>query len=291
MYNFSDASPQWMSETFYIMLVLIGSFFLLNVILAVIMDAFEDVASQEGEKIKKDKADLKELKKTYGFEVSESEKESDSENLNESSCEHECSHEGSDNGETEGHHHHHMIPERALKNPVFKIMYQICTKNSFNIFITGCIILNTVLLAMDKYPIKPSESHFQHIVNNVLSWIFFGEMVIKLLGLGLKDYSSDSFNLFDCAVVMISLIENLIEWVGIDFGGGGAISALRAIRLLRVFKLARSWTSFRELLKKIVITLKDITNISVLLLLFMFIFSLVGSEMYAYKVMYNNADL
>ena len=39
------------------------------------------------------------------------------------------------------------------------------------------------------------------------------------------------------------------------------------------------------------VTLKDITNISVLLLLFMFIFSLVGSEMYAYKIMYNNSDL
>jgi hypothetical protein len=90
---------------------------------------------------------------------------------------------------------------------------------------------------------------------------------------------------------MISLIENIIVWAGIDFGGGGAISALRAIRLLRVFKLARSWTSFRELLQKIIITLKDITNISVLLLIFMFIFSLVGSEMYAYKIMYNNTDM
>ena len=45
----------------------------------------------------------------------------------------------------------------------------------------------------------------------------------------------------------------------IDGGlGGGAISSLRAVRLLRVFKLARSWTSFRELLQKMIITLKDI---------------------------------
>ena len=128
-------------------------------------------------------------------------------------------------------------------------------------------------------------------MNVSLSWIFFGEMIIKLIGLGLKDYAADSFNLFDCAVVMISLVETIIDWAGIDFGGGGAISALRAIRLLRVFKLARSWTSFRELLQKMVITLKDITNISVLLILFMFIFSLVGSEMYAYKIMYNNIDM
>ena len=43
-------------------------------------------------------------------------------------------------------------------------------------------------------------------------------------------------------------------------------------------------------MEKIVITLKDITNISVLMLLFMFIFTLVGSEMYAYKVRLNNED-
>lgn len=128
-------------------------------------------------------------------------------------------------------------------------------------------------------------------MNAILSWIFFAEMVIKLIGLGFREYANDSFNLFDCSVVMISLIENIIDWIGIDFGGGGAISALRAIRLLRVFKLARSWTSFRELLQKIIITIKDITNISVLMLLFMLIFSLVGSEMYGFKVMYNDEDL
>ena len=144
---------------------------------------------------------------------------------------------------------------------------------------------------MDKYPIEKSESEFQQAVNNILSWIFFAEMVIKLIGLGFREYANDSFNLFDCSVVMISLVENIIDWIGVDFGGGGAISALRAIRLLRVFKLARSWTSFRELLQKIIITIKDIVNISGLMVLFMLIFSLVGSEMYGFKVMYNDEDL
>jgi|TARA_B110000305_G_scaffold241048_1_gene313599 hypothetical protein len=74
-------------------------------------------------------------------------------------------------------------------------------------------------------------------------------------------------------------------------GSGGAISALRAIRLLRVFKLARSWTSFRELLQKMIITLKDIRNFSVLMLIFMFIFTLLGMEMYAYRVLYVDDDL
>jgi voltage-dependent calcium channel L type alpha-1D len=90
--------------------------------------------------------------------------------------------------------------------------------------------------------------------------------------------------------VVISIIDMIIGMIGANFGGGGAISALRAVRLLRVFKLARSWTSFRELLAKMIITLKDIRNFSVLMLLFMFIYTLLGMELYAYRVIYNNED-
>jgi len=60
--------------------------------------------------------------------------------------------------------------------------------------------------------------------------------------------------------------------------------------LLRVFKLARSWTSFRDLLAKMVMTIKDIGNFSILMILFMFIFTLLGMEIYAYRVLFNNDD-
>ena len=41
IYNLSDASQAWMAILFFCLLVVVGSFFLLNVILAVIMDAFD----------------------------------------------------------------------------------------------------------------------------------------------------------------------------------------------------------------------------------------------------------
>lgn len=114
-------------------------------------------------------------------------------------------------------------------------------------------------------------------------------MVIKLLGLGFKGYAADRFNLFDCAIVIFSTIENVLAWADLGAGGaGGAISAFRGVRLLRVFKLARSWKSFRELLQKIVITIKDISNFSVLLVLFMFTYTLLGMELFAYRVRFND---
>jgi voltage-dependent calcium channel L type alpha-1D len=182
------------------------------------------------------------------------------------------------------------IPDRANSNKVIKFFFLVCTHNAFNICLTACIILNTALLAMDRYPIELSRQDFLESMNGILSWVFFCEMVIKLIGLGIKEYAADSFNLFDCTVVVISIIDLVITKVGAEFDGS-AISALRAVRLLRVFKLARSWTSFRLLLEKMIITIKDIRNFSVLMFLFMFIYTLLGMELYGYKVLFINEDL
>jgi len=128
-------------------------------------------------------------------------------------------------------------------------------------------------------------------LNLVCSIIFIVEMVIKLIGLGFKEYVSDGFNIFDCIIVHISVFEIVIDILGIEFSSGGALSALRAVRLLRVFKLARSWVSFRILLEKIMETLKHISNFTVLMLIFMFIFTLLGMELYGEKIKYNDYDL
>ena len=118
----------------------------------------------------------------------------------------------------------------------------------FTFSMTLAILINTMVLAFDSYPISYETQTYLDFLNMVLSYIFIAEMVIKLIGLGIREYCSDSFNIFDGTVVIISIVEMIIATF-IDGGlGGGAISSLRAVRLLRVFKLARSWTSFRDLL-------------------------------------------
>jgi hypothetical protein len=75
----------------------------------------------------------------------------------------------------------------------------------------------------------------------ILTWLFFGEMLIKVLGMGPKLYVKDRFNIFDSLITTFTIIENIIDLVGSETGvsSGGAISGFRAIRLFRIFKLAR----------------------------------------------------
>lgn len=72
-----------------------------------------------------------------------------------------------------------------------------------------------------------------------------------------------------------------------DVEAGGAISAFRIFRLFRVIKLVKSWKRFQELVSTIVRSFKDVSNFSVLLFLFMFIYTLLGRELFAYKVRFD----
>ena len=55
MYNLMDSNITIMAALFFCMLVLFGSLFLLNLILAVIMDAFDKVASKQSLEIEAEK--------------------------------------------------------------------------------------------------------------------------------------------------------------------------------------------------------------------------------------------
>ena len=81
--------------------------------------------------------------------------------------------------------------------------------------------------------------------------IFFFELVIKICGLGFREYLRDSHNWLDAFIVLSSVVEFVMHNFSSDqaHGAKGALTALRGFRLLRVLKLARSWTAFRNLLR------------------------------------------
>lgn len=136
------------------------------------------------------------------------------------------------------------VEERSHHNQCFRGFFRFTNSSVFNGSITLCIILNTVVLALDRYPITKSETFLLEMLNLVFSLIFFLEMIIKLIGLGIRGYFKDAFNSFDCFIVVISCVDIAMTYSTISSSKSGAITALRAFRLLRVFKLAKTWKKF-----------------------------------------------
>jgi voltage-dependent calcium channel L type alpha-1D len=110
-------------------------------------------------------------------------------------------------------------------------------------------------------------------------------MLVKVTGLGIKNYARDKFNLFDALLVLLSIVEMILAYCKVGGSGiGSVLIAFRGIRLLRVFKLARNWISFRTLLNKILDTFQDIFTFGILLGIFIIVFMILGLEFFANTV-------
>lgn len=83
----------------------------------------------------------------------------------------------------------------------------------------------------------PPHSYPADVANRVLLALFTIEMLMKMYGLGLRQYFMSIFNRFDCFVVCSGILEILLVESGAMSPLG--ISVLRCIRLLRIFKITK----------------------------------------------------
>jgi hypothetical protein len=90
-------------------------------------------------------------------------------------------------------------------------LHQIVMNQVFSTMILTMIVLNTVILALDSYPIDREKEVTFDRINSVLTWMFLGEMVTKLIGLGVATYVKDRFNIFDAFIVILTVAENIID--------------------------------------------------------------------------------
>ncbi|VDP44893.1 unnamed protein product [Schistosoma mattheei] len=82
----------------------------------------------------------------------------------------------------------------------------------------------------------------------------------------------------DPTVVFASLFE--IVWQIFYPSDSFGFSALRSIRLLRIFKITRYWASLRNLVLSLLNAMRSILSLLFLLFLFMLIFALLGMQLF-----------
>uniref|UniRef100_A0A3B3IKS9 Sodium channel protein n=1 Tax=Oryzias latipes TaxID=8090 RepID=A0A3B3IKS9_ORYLA len=139
--------------------------------------------------------------------------------------------------------------------------------------ITVCIVLNTLFMAMEHYPMTEEFNGMLTIGNLVFSGIFTAEMVLKVIALDPYYYFQTGWNIFDSIIVCLSLME-----LGLSDVEG--LSVLRSFRLLRVFKLARSWPTLNTLIKIIGNSIGALGNLTLVLAIIVFIFAVVGMQLF-----------
>ncbi|MGH0167238.1 UNVERIFIED_CONTAM: hypothetical protein FKN15_074186 [Acipenser sinensis] len=197
--------------------------------------------------------------------------------------------------------------------------------------ITICIVLNTLFMALEHYPMTDDFSKMLFVGNLVFTGIFTAEMLFKIVAMDPYEYFQQGWNIFDSIIVCLSLMElglsnveglsvlrsfrlvftgiftaeMLFKIVAMDpyeyFQQGWNIfdsiivclslmelglsnveglSVLRSFRLLRVFKLAKSWPTLNTLIKIIGNSVGALGNLTLVLAIIVFIFAVVGMQLF-----------
>ncbi|XP_026052235.1 voltage-dependent N-type calcium channel subunit alpha-1B-like isoform X3 [Carassius auratus] len=146
-------------------------------------------------------------------------------------------------------------------------------------WIVLCLVgLNTMCVAMVHYDQPEWLTKALYLAEFVFLGLFLTEMTLKMYGLGPRNYFHSSFNCFDFGVIVGSIFE--VVWAAIQPGASFGISVLRALRLLRIFKVTKYWNSLRNLVVSLLNSMKSIISLLFLLFLFIVVFALLGMQLF-----------
>ncbi|XP_041813433.1 voltage-dependent T-type calcium channel subunit alpha-1I [Chelmon rostratus] len=138
------------------------------------------------------------------------------------------------------------------------------------------ILINTISMGIEHHNQPDELTNVLEICNIVFTSMFTLEMILKLTAFGFFEYLRNPYNIFDGIIVIISVCEIIGQ-------ADGGLSVLRTFRLLRVIKLVRFMPALRRQLVVLMKTMDNVATFCMLLMLFIFIFSILGMHIFGCK--------
>jgi hypothetical protein len=117
------------------------------------------------------------------------------------------------------------------KNKFYRICFNISESIYFKAFLILIVLINSITLAMDKYPVDMNELILIDRLNIVFVIIMLVERVLKLFAYG-KEYFKDFYKIFHLIIVTIGVAE-ILYTQSLQIYTGNVATGLRCIRIFR----------------------------------------------------------
>jgi hypothetical protein len=278
MYWGMDSVSVW-TWIFYIVLIIIGAFVLINLALAIILSKFNE---GRAEILKENSRKNRKLIHEMILRMRDAERMArgqDDDEDEESKSSKVCNDDDDENNTINSDDKDETSLSGFMKclkmhHPAIR---KICVATWFDILMCLIIVGNMIAIAVDHYPQSKTFEDNLEVSNFVFTMIFVAEMIFKWFGLGLWDYFADGMNVLDFVIVVVGVIE-------ISLVGSSSFTAFRALRFGRLVKFIKFMKSFQEILRVLASSLEGIFYVSMLLLLFMVIFSILGMQFFQHKL-------
>ncbi|NWW23014.1 CAC1S protein, partial [Falcunculus frontatus] len=296
LYWVNDAMGNEWPWIYFVSLILLGSFFVLNLVLGVLSGEF----TKEREKAKsrgtfqklREKQQLEEDLKGYMDWITHAEvMDSDRARGEGMMASDEGGSETESLYEIEGMNKWILFFRQWRRwNRMFRRKCRGVVKSKFFYWLVILMVaLNTLSIASEHHLQPDWLTRVQDNANRLLLALFVAEMLLKMYALGLRQYFMSLFNRFDCFVVCSGILETILVELGTLSPLG--ISVLRCIRLLRIFKITRYWTSLSNLVASLLNSVRSIASLLLLLFLFIIVFALLGMQLFGGKFDFEDMEV
>ena len=148
---------------------------------------------------------------------------------------------------------------------------------AFDYTIYMLIISNGVLLIIQTSILKTTTEK-QTIYTTALSIAFISiytlEMILKMIGFGFKKYFGSAWNWLDFVITLLGIVSAVLSHVDIPIA---YVMILRPLRLLRLFKVKKR---FRDVFGTFIILLPRLSSALIILFLIGYFFGVIGFELF-----------
>jgi voltage-gated sodium channel len=165
-------------------------------------------------------------------------------------------------------------------NGIVRLAQVIVADKRFDWIITGVILLQAIVLALEATPQMHSfgreaelvEARLFSLTQELVVTVFIVEATLRLTARYPKpqSYFRDGWNCFDFAIIILSLMPIT----------GGFSTVARLVRLLRITRLITKSTELRAIVSTLVRSIPSIFNILILLSILFFIYAIVGYHLF-----------
>ncbi|CAI9606278.1 unnamed protein product [Staurois parvus] len=176
-------------------------------------------------------------------------------------------------------------PQKPVPRPQNKFqgaVFDFVSMQPFDITIMVLICLNMVTMMIETDDQSRDMENILYWVNAVFIVLFTGECVLKLISLR-HYYFTMGWNIFDFVVVILSIVGMfLADLIEKYFVSPTLFRVIRLARIGRILRLIKGAKGIRTLLFALMMSLPALFNIGLLLFLVMFIYAIFGMSNFAY---------
>ena len=147
----------------------------------------------------------------------------------------------------------------------------IAHNKEFELFITGIIILNSVLIGIETY----TDNLTVKMIQQGILYIFTFEILMRFIAAkSIKEFFCDGWNVFDLTLVLIGYIPETL------FASASMMTALRVLRVFRILRLLRASKEIKLIVTVLVKSMTSMFYNLILFLIFVYLYAIAGVSMF-----------